>query len=626
MSPPDTPLLPEHADTAADQRRMTNEFRLALAWTCAAFVALAAGLAPVSGSYVNGQYLPIGPDAFYHAKRILETVKDASNFFQFDPFMHAPEGSIISWPWLYDYSMALLTRAAIALNLSDDPMAVLVHLPALSFPVAVGLVLLICRALRLSVTATLLGLLATALFPLSQTLYGVGNIDHHFAEHLFVLGGLAAGASWLRRPDSRVLAAAAGVVLAIAPGIHASLFILQLPILMALGIAWLRGTQPPRTTLTFGIALLGGTLAVALPSLALQQGRFEFHTLSWFQVYVAACTGALSVLVAWLKRSGRNLAIVLGVASAMFVVTLGQLALAGDFFTVSVEGMDRISEVQSIWQMWHETRSFAYVVQLYTYLLCLLPLTGALCLWNVVRDHDLPRSLFWISCIFGLALLTMQLRLQYFGSFALYLPWLVFLDQRLADSTSHRRIKPAHLWAIAALSLAVAYGPGVRVNFTAKPAVAGEPNYAVTRPIYATFARACEQHPGVALANPDDGHYVRFHTTCSVIGNNFLVTEQDAQKVKFTRELMSLPAADVARAAPYVRYVYVRRDTMFFVTPDGQLEFAPGDYPTLPELPLVRELLNADVSRLPPGFHLIDELRVSGPNQIPYARLFAIHP
>src|SRR4051812_26010941 len=171
---------------------MTQGFKSTMIWLCASIGALIVALAPVTAAFSDGQYVPIGPDGFYHARRILDAVADPSTFFQFDTHTHFPDGNLVTWPWAYDYVISLIVRAALWLHLSKDPMAVLVHVPPLAFPLAIALMVSICRSLQLSLPSTALAVLATAMFPLSQSLYAIGNIDHHYAEHLFVLGTLAA--------------------------------------------------------------------------------------------------------------------------------------------------------------------------------------------------------------------------------------------------------------------------------------------------------------------------------------------------------------------------------------------------------------------------------------------------
>jgi hypothetical protein len=600
---------------------VTGGFRLTLAWIAASIAGLVVALAPLSAAFQNGQYMPIGPDGFYHARRILDAAASLSGFFQFDPNTDAAGGSLVLWPWMYDFVMSLIVRAGWTLGFSDNPMAILVHIPPVAFVITMGIVLALCRGLRMSVPATFFALACTAFFPLNQSLYGIGNIDHHYVEHMFVLGSIAAAILWLQEPDSRVRAAITGIVLGLAPGIHTAQFILQVPILVVFGVMWLRVQPRPATTLVFSISLVVTTLAVALPSLALRQGHFEYYTLSWFQVYIAACTAALSVLLARTERNKKGFILVGLIALAMALPILGQMALARDFFTVSVEGMDEISEVQSPWQMWRRTQLFSAVSSLYSSLVLIAPLVVIACARQLWRERASARVLFWFASLAGTLLLLMQLRLQYFGSFALYLPWLLLLD----DWVRARSIKPVHAWVPCAAVLALAFSPGVRYHLFASQAVAGDPNYAVTRALYQPFAQACQEKPGIVLAEPDDGHYIRFHTNCAVIANPFLVTQRQAERTREERALLALPARDVAARAPYVRYVYVRSSSLFYTTPNGALQFAPDGIEGAPEYPLVNELLNADGASPPAHFRLLYELKVAEARR-PYARLFAIDP
>src|SRR4051812_39343494 len=197
---------------------MTRGFKLTLIGIAGALAAVIVALAPASAAIVDGHYIPVGPDGFYHARRILDAVADPGAFFQFDAFTQVPEGNLISWPWAYDYLLSVLVRVALALHLTGNASAALVHVPAIAFAVAMLPMLWICRSLSFTAWATLLALLATAFFPLNQAIYSVGNIDHHYAEHLFVLGTLAATLAWLRAPEVRRYAIIAGAIFGLATG------------------------------------------------------------------------------------------------------------------------------------------------------------------------------------------------------------------------------------------------------------------------------------------------------------------------------------------------------------------------------------------------------------------------
>jgi asparagine N-glycosylation enzyme membrane subunit Stt3 len=258
--------------------------------------------------HFSDEYLPFGNDAFYHARRILDTVANPAAFYQFDPKIHAPEGSLLTWPWGYDYAMAWLVKGGLALGLATDPMAILIWLPVVAVFASIGLLMLIARRLSLSPGLIVIAGLAAALSPLTQYLHAVGQIDHHFAEYIFVLAMVACGLRWFARPDDAKHAIILGVVLGAAPNINNGLFILQVPLLATLLVLWLQGTRiPVRATLAFAGALLLTTLSILIPSLPFRLGLFEFYTLSWFHLYVAAGSAVVALALAALPRTPRNI-------------------------------------------------------------------------------------------------------------------------------------------------------------------------------------------------------------------------------------------------------------------------------------------------------------------------------
>src|SRR4051812_19772617 len=107
---------------------MTDGFKLAMIWIVGALAAVVAALAPMSSAMIDGHYIPVGPDGFYHARRILDAVADPAAFFQFDPFTEVPEGHLVSWPWAYDYLLSILVRIALALHVTGNALAALVHI------------------------------------------------------------------------------------------------------------------------------------------------------------------------------------------------------------------------------------------------------------------------------------------------------------------------------------------------------------------------------------------------------------------------------------------------------------------------------------------------------------------
>src|SRR5688572_11726263 len=518
---------------------------------------IAAGVCSLTwtSAHLGDEYVPFSNDSFYHARRILDTVADPASFYQFDSKIHAPEGSVIVWPWAYDYAMAWLVRAGLALGVSDSPIGILVWLPVLATFVSMGLLLLLARRLGLTGPFIVIAGLATALLPLTQYMHSVGQIDHHYAEYIFVLATLACGLRWLQRPDDARAAIIIGVVLGAAPIINNGLFILQLPVLATLLLLWLQDTRMPlRSALLFAGALPLTTLAIVIPSLPFRLGLFEYYTLSWFHLYVAFGSAAVAVALAAFSRNKRNVALLAGGAIVLLLPLVHQIVLVHGFLGAKIERLDSIAEMRALPPMLLTADGRSGLAKMYSLLVFLTPATAIYCAWRGWRERTTPRLLFWIACLCGLTLMLMQVRLQYFGSFVLYLPLLV-----LAQACSKRWEQRNKLVVLStSLVFLLAYWMCARYTLIAPLPVGGDPNFRAMRPILEDLRKACAQDPGIVLADNDAGHMIRYYTECSVIANNFLLTPQHEQKIRQIDYLTSVPANAFPGVAPFVRYIFVR--------------------------------------------------------------------
>jgi hypothetical protein len=463
--------------------------------------------------------------------------------------------------------------------------------------------------------------LATVFFPLNQGLYGVGNIDHHFAEQIIVLGSLACGLAWLRRPESILRAGGLGALMGVALCIHNGLFIIQFPIALLFLVSWLRGRPLPRNTWAFSVVLIIGTLLAAAPSTAFRQGAFEFYELSWFHIYFSACVGATCWFVSRFPRSPRSLLLLAGIVLAMLTPVTRQVLLADRFLSVHVEGAEQIAEVQSIWGLARSRDSITAVTDLYSFSVLLLPFAALIAAFRAWKSETLERSLFWVTCLLGLAMLAIMVRMHVFGSFALYLVWIVLLDEWVSQG----RLTPKFVAPAWGLLVVAACGPAIPAALSPK-ITANDPYYAMTYDIYPYLERACAAAPGVALSSLDDANYVRYHTDCPIIANNFLLTPFHESKVKEARALFETPAADLMARAPFVRYVLVHRQSLWSLDTEGRMTFYPGGDPELPDPRLVSDLIDAAPASLPPRFRLLKELAFEKPAHVVFARLFAIDP
>ena len=586
-----------------------------LIWALGAAVAVLVCSLTLPTATWHGEHFPVGNDSFYHARRILDAVRDLSAFYQFDPRIHAPEGSLLVWPWGYDYVMALIVRLGLAAGLATNPVDVLIWIPVAAVPITIALMLAVARQVQLGTWMSTLAVLCMALTPTTHLLYAVGQIDHHYAELLFVLGALASGLAWLGNPQRLRYAALFGFVLGIAPAVHNGLFVLQVPLLATLAMSWLQGKQMPmKSSVTLAGVLLAATLAILLPSLPFRLGRFEFYTLSWFHLYAAGCTVAVVLALSRFKtRPATMIAMAIG-AALLLVPVFGQFNLAQSFIAGTPVHLQDIGEMQPPLRV-AKLDGAAAITHFYSYLIWATPLTVLLCLWQCWRERTSPRLLFWITSVIGLLMLSMQMRLHYFGGFALYLPWLVML-QRLADQRPDLTKK---VLLLTTLGLLLVFFPSLRYHIAAPEPRANDPSFENVRPIFDPLRAACAARPGIVLADADAGHYIRYYTECSVIANNFLLTPQDMRKVDEVEQLFALPAAELAQQAPQVKYVLLRPSSVG-AGPNGKLRY--GFQAASPRL--ANDLLLGTPQTVPPQFVLLGDVRFPELGNAPYAALYEI--
>lgn len=583
---------------------------------------LAAIMATVldSASFVDGRYIPAGNDAFYHARRILDAAIGTRGFYQFDAMIHVPEGSWITWPWAYDYLLAKALGVWLRISPASDPMAFLAYVPLTWVFVNTGLMLAICRRIGLSMELSAIALLAFALAPLTQQLHGVGMIDHHFIELTFSLASIWLGLGFFSKKSGRKDAIAYGFVLGIAPAFHNGLFILQIPVLAAACWLWWQGRPIDRTQVwAFCGALAVGTATALLPSAPFRDMQFEFATLSWFHLYVAFCTVACMGFFAGfsihtLRRARLYFVIVATLLLVPLLVTAGQGAA---FITGSTVRLDTIVEVKSPLRMYLDTVSSLDVTRYYSWLLLLAPVLLVLYIVRFFRAVDGVPLFFSASVVFGLLLLLAQYRLHPFGYWALLIAPLVLVEEARTRFAASRLAVGAGCLVVVAL----AFQPPLREQlFSVFPAGLTR-DYAATRSLMPVLSDACADEAGTVLAYGDDGHPIRYHSDCSVIVNNFLLTELHGQKVREADRLLALTPEQLLAAEPGVEYVFARLRGLFraegnsFV-PASIQELAAQNAPLFVSLVLRNDL--------PANFRLLGELRVDDERNIPYARVFKV--
>ena len=596
---------------------MTRTFRLLLIWVFASAIAFAMQLNWMSATYAPDGFVPVGNDAFYHARRIIDTARDPGAFYEFDPHIHAPEGSLLTWPWGYDFAMGMLLRAGTGLGMAADPMEFLAYVPPFAVLVTIALTLVIGVTLGLSYWGCMLLALCVALSPLTQGMHSIGSIDHHYAEYLAILAFVAAALRWMKQPGSSVNAAVTAIVLGTAPAIHNGLFALQVPLLAAVGVCWLRGDRlPADTVVVFGLTLVAATLAILLPSLPFRLGMSEFYLLSWFHLYVASCTAIAMGFFAHYAVSTRSVLRLLALAALLSTPLLHDLVLAGSFVGKEADALQNIQEARSVLNLYQE-RGFFGVSYIYSSLIFLVPIIWLGCLYALSRVRERRYVLLCVLAALTIPLMLAQFRFQYYGSLGLYLPLIVLADR--PTLANRRRLA----MIVTSALICVAYYPAVRHGLAGGLPLGNDVYYPMTRQIMPALAEQCARDPGIVLARNNEGHFIRYHTACSVISNNFLLTEQHFDAVRRGRRLFQMSPGQLLKSGLPIKYVLVRSRGAILIKSDGSIGIVPMSDAITVSDPLEDALLWGDPRKVPSRFTLIQEVKVAG-GDYQYARLWKI--
>jgi hypothetical protein len=582
-------------------------------WVTASMIAAFFALIVSDSAIVGDAYIPRGNDSMYHARRILDAAIGSRGFYQFDDRLHAPDGAWIPWPWAYDYLLALATKTALWVRPSLDPMTVMMYAPVAWIFVNAALFLAVARAVGLSREMRILAMMCFALSPLTLLLHAIGMIDHHYIEHTFVLLSVWLGLRWFSDRNNPRRAMMLAMTLGVATAFHSGLFVLQLLVILTVVGLWLRDAAPEARVLwAFGITLVAATLIALLPSEPFRKLMFEFGLHSWFHLYVAVCTASALAFMGWRRFNRANFIWLAALCSVLLAPLAAQIASSLSFVSGSFSILDQIAEVQSPYRLL-TTLGPMETVSYYSWLLLLAPVSLVYYGFQALREVRPERLYYAVAVSIGLTLLLMQLRLQYFGFFALVTSVLLFVDQLRTRRAWHRGLTFVATFGL----LVLAYQPSLRNELFAYYPPSSSPEYASAFPLFLELGAACEKDPGVVLASADDGNAILFHSNCSVIANNFILRREDEQHIGEIRRLLQLSPAQIAEERPDIKYILVRvRD--FSVLIDGVAHI-------LTEIPLAKELLVDETP--PPGYTAIMTVqRRIGEDGVAgtYAKLFKV--
>ena len=586
-------------------------------WFVFALLTAAVAMLYSSAAFVDGQYIPVGNDSFYHARRIIDTAVGERGFYEFDTMIHVPEGSWLNWPWGYDYLMSIALRVAMWLRPELQPMAFLAHVPVFFVFVNAGLLTLVAREVKLGPAAAAIALLVFSLLPLTQILHGLGRIDHHFLELTFVLLTVYFGLRFFDR--ARVVdAVALGIVLGFASAFHNGLFILQIPVLLCMLLLWSRTGQPDaRSLMSLALTTFSATLLVAIPSAAFRDMQFEFWTLSWFQPYIALCSAIVIAYFAYRPCTRNNVVVLVGIGVIMLIPMFTKIIIGAAFLSGQLDIIVDIVEVRSLFFNATSPGGIKWVTSQYSWLIFLAPVIIAWQLARLYRLREQSSTYLSVWMVFGITLMLFQFRLHPFGSWALIIGGLLALE----PLRMNRRLSSLAMSALTLALVAIALQPPLHNQLFKRVPPGLSRDYAAARTLYPGLQKACAARPGVVLAYGDDGHPVRYHTDCSVIVNNFLMTPFHRQKVLEADRYFQMSAQQFLREAPHVRYVFVRMFGIFRNGPNG-IEPTPLKVIKANNAPLFNELTFSRT--LPDEFLLLDEVRVDDGRDFAFARVFEI--
>ena len=582
-------------------------------WLAGSGLVIFLAMSRLPATLVDGVYGPAGNDAFYHARRILDAAVGERGFYQFDDMIHVPEGSWLTWPWAYDYLMAQGVNIALLVDPALQPMKFLAYVPVYWALVNTALFIGIARAAGLPLPLTAVGTLAFSLSATALYLHSPGNIDHHFIELSFAQATVLTGLRFFREDTRRGAAMLFGIVLGIAPAFHNSLFILQIPLVLACCVQWLKGHSLSREkSAVLSVSLFVSCLLFVLPAETFRNFRFEYATHSWFHLYVAACSALIVVALSRIRRSRKHVLSMAGLGVLLASPLFYELMYGVSFLRGATTGLDDIQEVKSPFDLYLQFGRIFDVTRHYSWLIFLAPFLVLVYGWRIASRVSHQQVFFACAAAMGLILLLMQFRLQVFGYWALLIGPLVLLN----DAVARRQLAVASVVALAVVALAIQ--PTMKYQHFKIPHAGLSEYYALARSVFGTLTDECEQRPGVVLAYSEDGHPVRYHTDCSVIVNNFLLTPLHGKKLLESKRLLDMTPEEFLQTDTQVDYILVRLYGVFDeVSEQGEFTM-PAEYAEFNSTLFV-EL--AGRKQLPEQFEVLDEVRIHADDTAPIVRL-----
>jgi len=547
---------------------------------------------------VDGAFIPLGYDSFYHAVRIRSVVEAPHTLIQFDPAMMFPNGFALPWPAAYDGMIGLAVRAAVAVFQPADWQHLLGWVGPFFGLVNALLVTLILRHLGLSGWRALTLLVGVVAVGWWSNYHAFGNLDHHAAQLSFGLLALLGQLHWQAAPERRGPALGLGVALGLALGVHHELVILTLPVAAWLGLRWWAHALPKASTVVcFAASLVLSALLVSLPNTAFWALSGRYDAPGWMAPYLLTVTAAFSVLLAYgPPRRALSVAAWSALALLALAPVYGQILGALRFMQGDYPLLGDVMEARSgLHEYIRSPLSSFRNHGLWPLLGLILPVAM---LRASMRESLKPYAtiaLLWL--VFGWLMFAGQQRFYYE-----LLPGALLACALLLNTPT---IAGRVVWALAAIGSAGQLG--LAVNARQEPMIAGSDFlYANVRELINGMAQSCDREPGSVLAPPDLGHYLRWHTRCEVWMANLIASSDDVRRFEAAQAVYALAPADMVRLKRAPRYlIYLSR------------RFGgPGAINAGAE---VRFLEDIDLTALGESVELLYTMNLKQPQRPPYA-------
>lgn len=540
----------------------------ALIFVAATTIGLISAMVWYPATWIGEQQLPMLHDSYYHAVRILEAAETGTPWVvQYDTLAFAPKGDWIPWPWGYDSLMAAALIAAMALLPSQEPITLLLQLTLIWVPLSLALVVILTRLLALPPLLRLTVSCAYAATPVFQLLHGFGALDHHQVEQLGWLAALGAWLWWLDRPGATARATLTGVTIALVQVLHSSLFFIHLASLGLVVLLWLRDRLPgPRAALAFTLGIMLAGIVVALPSRPIWEGQVNHYTYSWLQLLLGAGLGAVLLTLSHLGMTRIRFGLLLALTGLGALIAHDLIIEAFSYLAGQGSALGSITEVQPwIGEMLMGRRDPMEVAAYYSGWVWLWPMATAIAVLGLLSRS--PKEIAVASfAVLGLLLCAAQVRFASFGMlFLILLPALALARLTSAHAAPWAR----RGFAMLALVLLL---PGI-ARISTRPPTTNDPAHRMLMPAYTALAEHCADRPRAVLADRNLGHYIRYHTNCAVMANNFLTNHRQRERALLADRLTTLPPPQLADSDTKAElYLVVLRDHLL-----RQAASAPDD-------------------------------------------------